>query len=85
MRRGPSDKIYGQLIYFKELVHLAQSPNIWAVSEHHGSWAAMQFSEKFKLFLGYLSPLACRDAIRNISLKGRQTQVRECFCSLVEI
>lgn len=79
---GSYAKIYGQLIYFKELVcRRAQRHDIWAVPEHHGSWAAIQFSEKFKLFPGWVSLLAWREIIRNVSSNGRVSQVLEWFCS----
>lgn len=50
--RGLYAKIYGWLIYFKELVCLVQPHDSQAVSEHHRSWAEIQFSENFKLFVG---------------------------------
>lgn len=67
---GPYAEIYGPFIYFKEFVRLAQPHDMWAVSEHHGAWAARPFSEKFKLCLGQLSPLAWTEAIRNGSSSG---------------
>lgn len=50
--RGLYAKVDGWPIYSKELVCLAQPLDSRVVSEHHRSLAEIQFSEKFRLFVG---------------------------------
>ena len=79
--RGLYAKIYGWFIYFKKLVCLAQPLDIQAVSEHHRSWPAVQFSEKFRLLVGSLSSLRWKEIVRKVSLNGRVPRVFEYFCT----
>lgn len=83
--RGPYAKIYGWLIYFKEIMCLAQPHDVWSVSEYHGSWAAIQFSEKFKLFLCQVSLLAWKEVVRNISPMAEWHSYLSVFVVLSEI